>query len=67
MLLVVDGDKISGSKIAVPDAGFVTHAIVLVKKEKNLELRLVNLADSNVEKKLQKNIDKIKIFLSAQF
>ena len=64
---VVDGDKISGSKIAVPDVGFATHAIVLVKKEKNLELRLVNLADSNVEKKLQKNIDKSRSFYQLNF
>ena len=64
---LVDGDKISGSKIAVPDVGFATHAIVLVKKEKNLELRLVNLADSNVEKKLQKNIDKSRSFYQLNF
>ena len=37
------------------------------KKEKNLELRLVNLEDSNVEKKLQKNIDKSRSFYQLNF
>ena len=43
-LSYVDG-KINGKKIAVPDAGVATHAVVVAKSDKGISLQLVDLSD----------------------
>lgn len=47
----VANNKVSGTKIAVPDAGIATHSIVICKGVKGIDLRLVELTDHcNVQK-----------------
>ena len=40
-------NKVSGKKIAVPDAGIATHAVVVCKGDNGVELRLVELNQGN--------------------
>ena len=63
----VEGDSVTGTKIAVPDAELATHAVVLVKGSKGPELRLVDLNSDGVEISLQKNLDKSRSFYKVAF
>tara|TARA_Y100000591_G_scaffold155523_1_gene133799 strand:- start:1947 stop:3062 length:1116 start_codon:yes stop_codon:yes gene_type:complete len=63
----VEGDSVTGTKIAVPDAELATHAVVLVKGTKGPELRLVDLNSDGVEISLQKNLDKSRSFYKVAF
>ena len=63
----VEGDSVTGAKIAVPDAELATHAVVLVKGAKGPELRLVDLNSDGVEISLQKNLDKSRSFYKVGF
>jgi acyl-CoA dehydrogenase len=61
------GDKLNGTKIAVPDAGIASHMIVVSKTSQGTELRLVNLSDPSVTITSQKNIDTSKAFFKVDF
>ena len=50
-------DEVSGKKIAVPDAGVATHAIVVCKGANGIELRLVELNQESCIGTNQENID----------
>ena len=66
MNVMVAGNTVSGSKIAVPDAGIATHVIVLCKGQKGIELRLVELnEDCNIQK--QDTIDDSRGHFSIDF
>ena len=66
MNVAVAGNTVSGSKIAVPDAGIATHVIVLCKGQKGIELRLVELnEDCNIQK--QDTIDDSRGHFSIDF
>tara|TARA_B100001057_G_scaffold163834_2_gene164461 strand:- start:7960 stop:9072 length:1113 start_codon:yes stop_codon:yes gene_type:complete len=49
--------KINGIKIAVPDAGIATHAIVVAKSSNGISLQLVDLSQDSVKVEHQENID----------
>ena len=65
--VIASGDKLNGTKIAVPDAGMATHMIVVTKSNSGTELRLVNLADPSVTITPQKNIDTSRAFFKVDF
>ena len=46
--VAVASDKLSGTKIAVPDAGMASHMVVVVKSSTGTDLRLVDLADASI-------------------
>jgi len=50
-------EEINGKKIAVPDAGIATHAIVVCRGDSGIELRLVDLNQSSCNIDNQENID----------
>ena len=60
-------EKISGIKIAVPDAGIASHMILVVKSESGTDLRLVDLNDTSVKVTLQKNLDTSRAFFKVEF
>jgi acyl-CoA dehydrogenase len=64
--LAVENDKISGLKIAVPDAGIATHALVVCKGTHGVDLRLVAL-DQNCQIISQETIDDSRGHFSIQF
>jgi|TARA_B110001452_G_scaffold135124_1_gene112367 acyl-CoA dehydrogenase len=64
--VIVADNTVSGTKIAVPDAGIATHVIVLCKGQKGIELRLVELnGDCNIKK--QDTIDDSRGHFSIDF
>ena len=63
----VTSEKISGVKIAVPDAGLASQMIVVVKSNSGTELRLVDLNDASVNVTMQKNLDTSKAFYKVEF
>ena len=63
----VTSEKISGVKIAVPDAGLVSQMIVVVKSNSGTDLRLVDLSDASVTVTMQKNLDTSKAFYKVEF
>ena len=65
-LSYVDG-KINGKKIAVPDAGVATHAIVVAKSNKGISLQLVDLSATGVTIEHQENIDESRGHFSITF
>ena len=65
-LSYVDG-KINGKKIAVPDAGVATHAIVVAKSNKGISLQLVDLSATGVTIEHQENIDESRGHFSVTF
>ena len=65
--VIASGDKLNGTKIAVPDAGMATHMIVVTKSNSGTELRLVNLTDPSVTITPQKNIDTSRAFFKVDF
>ncbi len=65
--VTVEDDSISGTKIAVPDAGIASHALVLAKSSSGLDLRVVDLKDKSVEINLQKNLDTSRSFFKITF
>ena len=65
-LVYADG-KINGKKIAVPDAGIATHAVVVAKSDKGISLQLVNLSTKGVTVEHQENIDESRGHFSISF
>ena len=65
-LVYADG-KINGKKIAVPDAGVATHAIVVAKSDKGISLQLVDLSTTGVTVEHQENIDESRGHFSISF
>ena len=65
-LSYVDG-KINGKKIAVPDAGVATHAVVVAKSDKGISLQLVDLSAIGVTIEHQENIDESRGHFSMSF
>ena len=65
-LVYADG-KINGKKIAVPDAGGATHAIVVAKSDKGISLQLVDLSTTGVTVEHQENIDESRGHFSISF
>ena len=65
-LVYADG-KINGKKIAVPDAGVATHAIVVAKSDKGISLQLVDLSTTGVTVEHQENIDERRGHFSISF
>jgi acyl-CoA dehydrogenase len=63
----LNADNISGTKIAIPDAGIASHMIVVVKSTNGVDLRLVDLSDSSVKITPQKNLDTSRAFFKAEF
>ena len=62
----VANNAVSGTKIAVPDAGIATHVIVICNGQKGIELRLVELSDDcNIQK--QDTIDDSRGHFSIDF
>ena len=60
-------DEVSGRKIAVPDAGVATHAVVVCKGANGIELRLVELNQENCISTNQENIDESRGHFSLEF
>jgi len=65
-LTYIDG-KINGKKIAVPDAGVATHAVIVAKSDKGIGLQLVDLSSSGVTIQHQENIDESRGHFSISF
>ena len=59
--------KLSGTKIAVPDAEVATHAVVVAKNGDNVSLCVVDLNSNNVDITLQRNIDESRGYYSVSF
>ena len=59
--------KINGKKIAVPDAGVATHAVVVAKSNKGISLQLVDLSARGVTTEHQENIDESRGHFSITF
>ena len=59
--------KINGKKIAVPDAGVATHAVVVAKSNKGISLQLVDLSAKGVTTEHQENIDESRGHFSITF
>ena len=64
---VSDDGKISGKKIAIPDAKIATHLIVVAKHSSGVQLRLVDLSDESVSIDHQKTIDETRAHYSVSF
>ena len=64
MVNYADG-KLSGKKIAVPDAEVASHAIV-VSKNNHATMCLVNLKDASVTVEKQNNIDESRGYFSIE-
>ena len=60
-------DEVSGKKIAVPDAGVATHAVVVCQGANGIELRLVELNQENCISTNQENIDESRGHFSLEF
>ena len=60
-------EEINGKKIAVPDAGIATHAIVVCRGDSGIELRLVDLNQSSCNIDNQENIDESRGHFSIDF
>ncbi len=63
----VSSEKLTGVKIAVPDAGIATHMIVVASSNQATDLRLVDLSDPSIIITPQKNIDTSKAFYKVEF
>ena len=55
LIVSVASEKISGTKIVVPDAGMASQMIVVVKSSSGTDLRLVDLDDPSVRVTQQKS------------
>ena len=67
LIVSVASEKISGTKIAVPDAGMASQMIVVVKSSSGTDLRLVDLDDPSVRVTQQKNLDTSRAFFKVEF
>ena len=65
--VALKGGKLSGTKIAVPDAEVATHAVVVAKNGDNVSLCVVDLNSDNVEINVQRNIDESRGYYSVSF
>jgi acyl-CoA dehydrogenase len=59
--------KLSGTKIAVPDAEVATHAVVVAKNGDNVSLCVVDLNSDDVDITVQRNIDESRGYYSVSF
>ena len=59
--------KLSGTKIAVPDAEVATHAVVVAKNGDNVSLCVVDLNSDDVDIAVQRNIDESRGYYSVSF
>jgi len=59
--------KLSGTKIAVPDAEVATHAVVVAKNGDNVSLCVVDLNSDDVDITEQRNIDESRGYYSVSF
>jgi acyl-CoA dehydrogenase len=59
--------KLSGTKIAVPDAEVATHAVVVAKNDENVSLCVVDLNSDDVDITEQRNIDESRGYYSISF
>ena len=53
----VSNNKITGKKIAVPDAGIATHSIIVCKSSNGIDLRLIDLSDKSLSISSQETVD----------
>ena len=60
-------NKVTGTKIAVPDAGIASHVVVVCKGDDGVELRLVDLRQKNCNVSNQENIDESRGHFSIEF
>ena len=60
-------EKLSGTKIAVPDAAIATHAVVVCRGNAGIELRLVDLNSEECKVQIQENIDESRGYFSINF
>ena len=65
--VVLKDGKLSGTKIAVPDAEVATHAVVGAKNGDSVSLCVVELNSDNVEITAQRNIDESRGYYSVSF
>ena len=65
--LIYANGNINGKKIAVPDAGVATHAVVVAKSNKGISLQLVDLSATGVTTEHQENIDESRGHFSITF
>ena len=65
--LIYANGNINGKKIAVPDAGVATHAVVVAKSNKGISLQLVDLSAKGVTTEHQENIDESRGHFSITF
>ena len=63
----VSSDKITGTKIAVPDAGLASHIIIICQSNAGTDLRVVDLKDASVKISPQKNLDTSRSFFKVEF
>ena len=59
--------KVNGKKIAVPDAGVATHAVVVAKSDKGISIQLVDLSAKGVSVEHQENIDESRGHFAISF
>jgi alkylation response protein AidB-like acyl-CoA dehydrogenase len=65
--VVLKDGKLSGTKIAVPDAEVATHAVVVAKNGDSVSLCVAELNSDNVEITVQRNIDESRGYYSVSF
>ena len=63
----LEGGKLSGSKIAVPDGAAATLAVVLAKSGASLSLALVDLDGPGVERRASRSIDPTRVPAELHF
>ncbi len=59
--------KLSGTKIAVPDAEVATHAVVVAKNGDSVSLCVADLNSDDVDISVQRNIDESRGYYSVSF
>ena len=67
ILVELKDGKLSGTKIAVPDAEVATHAVVVAKNGDSVSLCVVDLNSNDVEINVQRNIDESRGYYSVSF
>ena len=65
--LLCDNGLLNGKKIAVPDVGAATHAIVVAKSKNGISLQVVDLSSNGVSIEHQENIDESRGHFSITF
>ena len=60
-------EKLSGTKIAVPDAAIATHAVVVCRGNAVIELRLVDLNSHECKFQLEEKFVEIRVYFYINF